>query len=102
MNLRRIWTELFQKPAGRLVLFLLADAIFLAFILGRRAPSPKPDNKPVSQQATSAKAYSFEENIPATTRSSPPPQAPETPHRPATAPKPPPGCEALLRLDRTR
>jgi hypothetical protein len=93
MNLRQIWTELFQKPAGRLILFLLVGAIFLAFFLGRRTPSLKPDNKPVSQQATSAKAYSFEENIPATTRSSPPPQvprAPETPQRVAAAPKPPP------------
>ena len=62
-------------------------AIFLAFILGRRTPSLKPDNKPVSPQATSAKEYSFEENIPATTRSSPPPQAshtPETTQRVAT------------------
>jgi hypothetical protein len=92
MNLRQIWTEVFQKPAGRLVLFLLVGAIFLAFFLGRRTPSLKPDNKPVSQQATSAKAYSFEENIPATTRSSPPPQVPhasETPQRVAAA-KPPP------------
>ena len=46
MNLRQIWTEVFQKPAGRLVLFLLVGAIFLAFFLGRRAPSLKPDNKP--------------------------------------------------------
>jgi hypothetical protein len=93
MNLRQIWTELFQKPAGRLILFLLAGAIFLAFFLGRRTPWPKPDNRAVSQQATSAKAYSFEENIPATTRSSPPPQvphAPETPQRAAAALKPPP------------
>ena len=33
MNARKIWTELFQKPAGRLVLFLLVGGIFLAFIL---------------------------------------------------------------------
>ena len=34
MNLRQIWTEVFQKPAGRLILFLLVGAIFLAFFLG--------------------------------------------------------------------
>ena len=71
-----------SKPAGRLILFLMVGAIFLAFILARRMPSPKPANRPVSQQATSAKAYSLEENIPATTRSSPPPQVSRVPETP--------------------
>jgi hypothetical protein len=48
MNARKIWTELFQRPAGRLVLFLLVGGIFLAFILMRRGPQPKPDNTPVA------------------------------------------------------
>ena len=39
MNARKIWTELFQKPAGRLVLFLLVVGIFLAFLLTRRGPA---------------------------------------------------------------
>ncbi|MGB7839335.1 MAG: hypothetical protein WBL40_14615, partial [Terrimicrobiaceae bacterium] len=63
MNARKIWTELFQKPAGRLVLFLLIGGIFLAFLLTRRGPQPKPDNTPVDSQATQAKSYSFKEDI---------------------------------------
>ena len=63
MNARKIWTELFQKPAGRLILFLLVWGIFLAFILMKRTPQPKPDNTPVASQATQAKSYSFEEDI---------------------------------------
>ena len=49
MNLRQVWTEIFQKPAGRLLLFLLIGGIFLAFILLRRGPQPKPDNTQVAQ-----------------------------------------------------
>ncbi len=63
MNVRKIWTELFQKPAGRLVLFLLVGGIFLTFILTRRGPHPKPDNTPIASQATQAKSYSFKEDI---------------------------------------
>ena len=33
MNLRKVWTEIFQKPAGRLILFLIIGGIFLAFVL---------------------------------------------------------------------
>jgi hypothetical protein len=55
--------ELFQKPAGRLVLFLLVGGIFLAFILMRRTPPPKTDNTPVASQTTQAKSYSFKEDI---------------------------------------
>ena len=65
MNLRQVWTEIFQKPAGRLLLFLLIGGIFLAFILLRRGPQPKPDNTQVAHQATQAKSYSFDEDIPA-------------------------------------
>ena len=39
MNLRQVWTEIFQKPAGRLLLFLLIGGIFLAFILLQRTPT---------------------------------------------------------------
>jgi type F conjugative transfer system protein TrbI len=63
MNARKIWTELFYRPAGRLVLFLLVGGIFLAFILTRRGPQPKPDNTPVASQATRTKSYSFKEDI---------------------------------------
>jgi hypothetical protein len=73
MNLRQVWTEIFQRPAGRLILFLLIGGIFLAFILLRRGPQPKPDNNTqVAHQATPAKSYSFDENIP------PPPRAQST------------------------
>jgi Bacterial conjugation TrbI-like protein len=92
MNLRQIWTEIFQKPAGRLILFLLIGGIFLAFILLRRGPQPKPDNTQVARQATQAKSYSFDEDIPA------PPRAQTTPAertydktaRATPTPKPPP------------
>ena len=50
---RKIWTEIFQKPAGRLLLFLLIGGIFLAFILLRRGPQPKPDNTQVAQSGHS-------------------------------------------------
>jgi hypothetical protein len=68
MNARKIWTELFQKPTGRLVLFLTVGGIFLAFILMRRGPQPEPDNTPVASQATRAKSYSFKEDIQPLTR----------------------------------
>ncbi len=68
MNLRKLWTELFQKPTGRLVLFLMAGGIILAFILLQRGPTPKPVHAPVPGEATTAKGYSFEEPIPSPTR----------------------------------
>ena len=73
MNLRHVWTEIFQKPAGRLLLFLLVGGIVLAFILLRRGPQPKPDNTAVVKPATQTKAYSFNEDI------SPPSRAQATP-----------------------
>ena len=92
MNLRQAWTEIFQRPAGRLILFLLIGGIFLAFILLRRGTQPKPDNTQVARQATQAKGYSFDEDIP------PPPRGQSTPAertydkapRAAPTPKPPP------------
>ena len=92
MNARKIWTELFQKPAGRLVLFLLVGAIFLAFILMRRTPQPKPDNTPVPGQATRAKSYSFHEDIEPLSRTEATPSPRETDKiaRATPTPKPPP------------
>lgn len=84
MNLRKVWTEIFQKPAGRLVLFLLVGGLFFTLILFRRAPSPKSENKPDSQQATTATGYSFQEDIPPTTRTRSASQSPPT----ATTSKP--------------
>ncbi len=68
MNLRKIWTELVQKPAGRLVLFLLVLAVFLAFILSGKKSQPRLDNRTVTEPATKATSYSFEQKIPETTR----------------------------------
>ncbi len=101
MNLRKLWTEIFQKPAGRLVLFLLAGAIVLAFILMQRRPSPRPVNTPIPAQATAATGYSFEEEIPAPARaSSPPAQPPSAPivarEQPTPKAAPPPIPQAIF------
>ena len=91
MNPRKIWTEIFQKPAGRLVLFLLVGGIFLAFILMRRGPQPKPDNTPVASQATQAKSYSFEQDIQplSRTQATPSPRESDRVARATPTPKPP-------------
>src|SRR5262245_2351124 len=68
MNLRQVWTEVFQKPAGRFLLFLVVGCIFLAFILLRREPQVRPDNTTVAKPATQTKAYSFNEEISPPTR----------------------------------
>jgi hypothetical protein len=95
MNLRKIFTEIFQKPAGRLILFLIAGAVVLAFVFGGKSPrSAEPIKTELPEQATAAKHSSFEQNIPtpgramakATPASTPPPEA----ARPNATPKPPP------------
>jgi len=94
MNLRTIWTELFQKPTGRLILFLLTGAVVLAFLLtGKGRNTDKPNNTEVPAQATTAKGYTFEEDIPPPPRAqpTPPPRASaDAPPRSQTAQKPPP------------
>jgi hypothetical protein len=92
MNLRHVWTELFQKPAGRLLLFLLVGGIFLAFILLRRGPQPKPDSTAVVKPATQTKAYSFNENIspPSRAQATPPERTHDNEARATPSPKPPP------------
>ena len=95
MNLRKMFTEVFQKPAGRLILFLIAGAVVLAFVFGGKSPrSAEPIKTELPEQATAAKHSSFEQNIPtpgramakATPASTPPPEA----ARPNATPKPPP------------
>ena len=94
MNLRTIFTELFQKPAGRLILFLVAGALVLAFIFsGKSRRSPEPVNPTVPAQATAAKGYSFEENIPVTPPAktqAPAPNPAQEAARATPPPKPPP------------
>jgi hypothetical protein len=92
MNARKIWTELCQKPAGRLVLFLLVGGIFLAFILKRRGPQPTPDNTPLPGQATRANSYSFHEEIEplSRTEATPSPRENDRIARATPTPKSPP------------
>ena len=94
MNLRKIFTELFQKPTGRLILFLLAGALVLAFVLvGKPRRSPEPVNPTVPAQATAAKGYTFQEDIPVTPPAKTQAAAPTPPPaaaRPTATPKPPP------------
>ena len=95
MNIRKLWTELFQKPAGRLILFLLAGGLIFAFLfLGKGHPSIEAVNPSVPLQATAAKGYSFTEDIPVTpsahTQAKAPSVTENTAPRPASTPKPPP------------
>ncbi|CAN5755065.1 hypothetical protein BH09VER1_BH09VER1_12610 [soil metagenome] len=92
MNIRKFWTELTQKPAGRLVLFLIAGAIVLAILFMQRGPQPKAAAAPVPAQATAATGYTFNENIPDPARTTPPTAAPVAPiaARSQVSPKPPP------------
>ncbi len=95
MNLRKFWTELFQKPAGRLILFLLAGALILAFVFAKRGSNSTATVTPtVPAQATTAKGYTFTEDIPATPPTRAPKQAPTVADsataRPSSTPKAPP------------
>lgn len=76
MNLRNIWTEVFKKPLGRLLLFLLAVGIFLFIFVSRRGTQPLPINADVPKQApvTHSTGYSFEQEIPPLPRSQPEPK----------------------------
>ncbi len=95
MNIRKLWTELFQKPAGRLILFLLAGALVFAFLFSGKGNRSTADINPtVPAQATTAKGYTFTEEIPVTPPVRPPAPAPMTAEsstlRPSSTPKPPP------------
>jgi hypothetical protein len=93
MNLRTLWTEIVQKPSGRLVLFLVLGGILMAFFLAKKPTPAKPDNRPVSQQpATKATGYTFSEDIPPPSRTQDDPPAPAPPtarEKPEAKPKPP-------------
>jgi len=94
MNLRKIFTELFQKPTGRLILFLVAGALVLAFVFsGKPSQSGQPIKTDLPAQATTAKHTEFVENIPATQPAQAKAAAPTPPSEAARAtptPKPPP------------
>lgn len=94
MNLRKIFTELFQKPTGRLILFLVAGALVLAFVFsGKPRQSGEPIKTELPAQATTAKHTEFVENIPATQPTQAKAAVPTPPPEVARAtptPKPPP------------
>lgn len=80
MNIRKLWTELFQKPAGRLILFLVAGALLFAFLFsGKSHRSTGEINPSIPAQATAAKGYTFTEEIPVTPPVRPPVQASRAP-----------------------
>ncbi len=93
MNLRTIFTELFQKPAGRLTLFLVAGALVLAFVFsGNSRQSSEPIKTELPAQATTAKHTSFEQDIPNTISSrakAPAPTPSQEAARSTPTPKPP-------------
>jgi len=101
MNLRTVTTELFQKPTGRLALFLLTGALILAFVFAHRgSSSPEPVNPTIPAQATAAKGYSFSEDIPPTSPTRAPKEAPTVAEnataRPSATPKPPPSIPQAI------
>jgi len=93
MNLRTIFTELFQKPTGRLILFLVAGALVLAFVFsGNPRQSSEPIKTELPAQATAAKHTSFEQDIPNTTSSraqAPAPTPSQEAARSTPTPQPP-------------
>lgn len=100
MNLRKIFTELFQKPTGRLIVFLLAGALILAvFFSGQGRRSTGPVNPTVPAEATAAKGYTFTEDIPVTPPSRPAKEVPKVADnapRPVPTPKPPPAIPQAI------
>lgn len=91
MNIRKIWTELFQKPAGRLILLLLAGGLLFVFLFpSRGSRSTEPVNPDIPAQATTATGYTFSENIPATSPARSQPQAPPASEKPDARPTPTP------------
>jgi len=65
MNPRDFKTELLNKPTGRLILFLFAGGVILAFVLMHRGGGTTAKVTPaVPTQATTAKSYTIDEGIP--------------------------------------
>ena len=65
MNLRDFRTELLNKPTGRLILFLFAGGVILAFVLMHRDTGKTTKVTPaVPAQATTAKGHTIDEGIP--------------------------------------
>jgi hypothetical protein len=103
MNLRDFKTELLNKPTGRLILFLFAGGVILAFILlhrgGGKVSKVTPD---IPVQATAAKGYTIDEGIPdiqpVRPTPTPKPAAVQTDGRPLAVKTPPPIPQAIFAM----
>jgi hypothetical protein len=84
---------------------LLAGGIVLAFVLNQRGPKPSVVSPPTPSQATAAKGYTFEEQIPAPPRAeptpAPKPSLPFTAHQQPTPKPPPPIPQAIFATQET-
>jgi hypothetical protein len=103
MNLRDFKTELLNKPTGRLILFLFAGGVILAFVLLHRGGGKSSKVTPaVPAQATAAKGYTIDEGIPdikpmrPTPTPIPLPMMPEG--RPVAVKTPPPIPQAIFAI----
>ncbi|MFZ4388003.1 MAG: TrbI/VirB10 family protein [Chthoniobacterales bacterium] len=102
MNLRTLKTELLNKPTGRLILFLVAGAVILGFILLHQGARPTGlVTQAVPKDATVAKGYSIESGIPdiASSQKAPvakPPIAVRQDGRPMTVVKAPPAIPQAI------
>ena len=103
MNLRDFKTELLNKPTGRLILFLFAGGVILAFILLHRGGDKSSKITPaVPVQATAAKGFTIDEGIPdikpmrPTPTPTPLPMMPEG--RPVAVKTPPPIPQAIFAM----
>ena len=106
MNLRTLKTELFNKPTGRLILFLFVFGIILAFILLHHSSGSKPvTTAAVPATATVAKGYSINEGIPEVTSAQPTPTPnpiPKKEREPSSMQKaPPPIPQAIFAMKET-
>jgi hypothetical protein len=103
MNLRDFKTELLNKPTGRLILFLFAGGVILAFVLLHRGGGKSSKVTPaVPAQATAAKGYTIDEGIPDIKPMRPTPTPPPLPMmpegRPVALKTPPPIPQAIFAM----
>ena len=103
MNLRDFKTELLNKPTGRLILFLFAGGVVLAFVLLHRGGgAPTKVTPSVPAQATSAKGYMIDEGIPDIKPVRPTPTPTPAPMmsegRPVAVKTPPPIPQAIFAM----
>ena len=103
MNLRDFKTELLNKPTGRLILFLFAGGVILAFVLLHRGGDKSSKITPaVPVQATAAKSFTIDEGIPDIKPMRPTPTPTPLPimseGRPVAVKTPPPIPQAIFAM----